>query len=188
LITFSEGVRVNFMDQPHESLQKITHGDYRPGGGTALYDAIGYMIDHFSALPEASDPNCSFLLVIVTDGEENSSRHWNYARVRESIQSLEKTGRWTFTYLGAAEGLQDVGASLGIQVGNTMSGINLRAKNVYAAVASSSMDSFMSSRLTGQSAVNSFYSGANTGAEDDEQDKLKTTTTTAKTGQKQGTS
>jgi Mg-chelatase subunit ChlD len=158
LVTFADNVSPDLMGASVAALQKMEPGDFVPNGSTALYDAIGYMIEYFQALPEAKDENCSFLLVIVTDGQENASQKYKYPRIREMIQSMERTKRWTFTYLGANEGLQDVGRNLGINVGNTMTGQSLRSAGVYAAVATNSMKHFMKERSIGTSSVSNFYS------------------------------
>jgi Mg-chelatase subunit ChlD len=176
LVTFSDNTVPVSLNAPVESLKLMERGDFKPTGSTALYDAIGYMITQFQTLPEASDPTCSFLLVIVTDGDENASRSWTYSKVREYIQSLEKTGRWTFTYLGANEGLKDVGTSLGMRASNTMSGQSLRMPGAYATLSANSMKGFMSARVSGQSAVEAFYDTPDTA--DDLKDKTATTTTT----------
>lgn len=160
-LTFSDaphGFKV--LNQPVETLQKLTEADYNPNGWTALYDAIGEMLNHFQSLPEANDPNCSFLLFIVTDGEENRSRIWNYQSLTQRIKSLETTGRWTFTYLGAGEGLKDVGSTIGVSWSNTFTGANLRMPGAYATVASVSTRSFMNARMSGQSASDNFFNTA----------------------------
>jgi hypothetical protein len=179
LLTFSTEVHeYKILNQPVFSLKSISRADYEPNGWTALYDAIGKMTDYFMNLPEANDPSCSFLMVIVSDGEENKSRFWNYQAVQARIQALEANGRWTFTYLGANDGLKNVASTLGIRAGNTISGQSLRSAGVYASVSSNSMKSFMKSRAGGQSAVASFYSPDPTDPVDPNATTTTTTTTT----------
>lgn len=196
LLTFSDVPHsYKVLDQSTDHLNKIQVSDYNPSGGTALYDSVGKMVTYFENLPEAKDPTCSFLLVILTDGHENASREWTFGRVREKIQSLEATGRWTFSYLGAAEGLTDVGVGLGMSAGNTVSGSQFRMSGVYASTASSSMKGFLRTRGMGGQSVTNFYSGASGTGETDPVDpndpnavKVTTTTTVTKPKTKAGQS
>src|ERR1041385_3538765 len=118
LITFSDRV-----DQSHMTLTPISEfknlgESYHPWGNTALYDAVGSAIADLSALPEASDSDKAFLLVIVTDGMENASRTFNSKTLATLIKALQQTGRWTFTYTGANQDLAQVSETLQIpQIG-----------------------------------------------------------------------
>ena len=40
-------------------------------------------------------------MVILTDGEENSSRMYTYKDIAEMISTLDATGKWNFSFLGA---------------------------------------------------------------------------------------
>lgn len=40
-------------------------------------------------------------MLIMTDGEENSSREYSLQTLRAAIQQKEQEGGWTFTYMGA---------------------------------------------------------------------------------------
>jgi uncharacterized protein YegL len=176
--TFDTVVNPKFKNQPVDTIKTLTEADYVPNGVTALYDAIGQATTDLSALPEADDKDCSFLVVIVTDGHENNSKNFSFKNVTDAIEKLQKTGRWTFTYLGAGAGLHDVGASFGISAGNTLSGAHLQANGVYTQTAAFAASSFMRSRAGGQSATMSFYSGDQTNTQDDADGKSKTVTVT----------
>jgi uncharacterized protein YegL len=75
-----------------------------PRGSTRLFDAIGTAVDEvgkrLSAKPESERPEKVFVLVI-TDGEENSSHLYNNERVKEMIKLQEEKYSWKFIYLGA---------------------------------------------------------------------------------------
>jgi hypothetical protein len=93
----------------------------RPGGGTPLLDALGTVLsrarDEHEALPAAKRPHP--VVVIITDGLENSSREWDNDRVRELITALTGDG-WLFTYLGARQDAFAVARSIGIPAGAVM--------------------------------------------------------------------
>ena len=77
--------------------------DYNPGGGTALYDAVGTAIDEvgkwLSDMKEEDRPEKN-LIVIMTDGEENSSKEYSSSVVKDKIKHQEEKYGWSFMYLG----------------------------------------------------------------------------------------
>ncbi len=80
------------------ALKPIAPGEYRTGGMTALWDSIGDLIEIFESVPDAKDPNVSFLINVITDGEENESRKWTKNSLMKKITELQKTDRWSFTF------------------------------------------------------------------------------------------
>ena len=76
---------------------------YNPSGCTAMYDGIGKAIDEIgerlAAMPEEERPEKN-LIVIMTDGEENSSREYQPSKIREMIKHQEDKYNWTFLYIG----------------------------------------------------------------------------------------
>lgn len=76
---------------------------YNPSGCTALYDGVGTAIDEIGKvlndMPEEQRPEKN-LIVIMTDGEENSSREYQPSRIREMIKHQEDKYNWTFLYIG----------------------------------------------------------------------------------------
>jgi len=73
---------------------------YRPGGGTALNDAAVKAIRQTEndLLKESGNPKV--MVVIITDGEENSSAEFTYSQVAKLISQKEQQG-WLFVFLGA---------------------------------------------------------------------------------------
>lgn len=76
---------------------------YAPNGGTAMNDAIGIAINKIgkwlSDMPEEERPSKN-LIVIMTDGEENSSREYTLAQVQDMIKHQTEKYNWTFVYMG----------------------------------------------------------------------------------------
>lgn len=93
----------------------------KPRDSTALYDAIGRTIirlgERLAAKPEAERPG-AVIAMIITDGCENASREFTFARVRDMIATQERDYNWRFAFLGSA-GLRDAQA-LGINTVGTM--------------------------------------------------------------------
>lgn len=77
----------------------LTELNYQPGGFTALLDAVGTTIRRFEA-DVTLEPDDRVLLVIQTDGEENSSREYKWEQIRDMLEAREKTGQWSIVYLG----------------------------------------------------------------------------------------
>lgn len=86
-------------------------------GMTALYDAMGYAIDDIGAklacLPEDERPE-QVQFMIVTDGEENSSRKFTAKDIKNKIEHQIAKYSWVFTYLGSNQDAILVGTTMGI--------------------------------------------------------------------------
>ncbi|MBR2005122.1 MAG: VWA domain-containing protein [Thermoguttaceae bacterium] len=90
---------------------------YRCSGCTALNDAVCQAIDEigaeFAALPESERPE-QVLVAILTDGEENASRRFTKADVKERIDRQTNVYSWKFVFLAANIDATETGASLGL--------------------------------------------------------------------------
>jgi len=75
-----------------------------PRSGTALWDAVGRSLQSVDArlrfLPESQRPE-KLVFLVITDGQENSSREYKAADVRKVIEEHQKDHGWQFHYLGA---------------------------------------------------------------------------------------
>lgn len=76
----------------------------QPRGSTALNDALGYTIVElgvrFEAMAEEDRPS-TVIIVVVTDGMENSSKEYTLAQVKALIEHQTENYGWTFMYLAA---------------------------------------------------------------------------------------
>ncbi len=82
-----------------DRVPKLTNENYSPCGMTALLDAVGETVTKFESRVKLRKTE-QVLVVIQTDGEENSSKDWTYGSVKKLIQSREEAGQWGFIYLG----------------------------------------------------------------------------------------
>ena len=105
---------------------------YRPDGNTALNDAIGITVRKVEHDNSAVN---KIVTVIMTDGEENSSREWSLDGVRALIEQTEKEGRWTFIFMGAGLDAWAQGQAYGVKQGNVAQYQTDRYKEVFAAMA-----------------------------------------------------
>ena len=96
---------------------------FQPRGGTPLYDAIGQLIERArleSQLRGANAlPNEDIVFVIITDGQENQSRQYDLAHIRELIAGCEAQG-WTFVFLSASLDAYHEAGTFGIREGSRM--------------------------------------------------------------------
>ena len=79
LMTFETGKRRYHLDNvTAKQAHVLRPGEYRPGGGTPLYDAVGEGIAKVNAVCGVDD---EVVVTIITDGEENSSMEYNHKMV-----------------------------------------------------------------------------------------------------------
>jgi len=89
------------VDASLAEVPELTETNYYPRGSTALYDAIGHTLGGFQSKHGTLGKNERALVVIQTDGLENSSRDFSKDQVRKLIEDREQTDRWGFMYMGA---------------------------------------------------------------------------------------
>jgi len=87
-----------------KAVSTITEKEYQVGGSTALLDAIGRTIHKIGNAQKhtADDYRAEKLMfVIITDGEENSSREYSAERIKQMIERQKTRYGWEFIFLGA---------------------------------------------------------------------------------------
>ena len=87
---------------------------FNPNGMTALHDAICVTINNFQKVVGDSEKDRKVIVLIVTDGEENSSREYDRHSTKDLITKMEKKG-WLFVYLGANQDSITVSENIGIK-------------------------------------------------------------------------
>lgn len=96
-----------------DNVRKLNHQNYRPNGGTPLYDAIGFSINKLREQLE-NKPDAKVLVSIFTDGFENASKEFNGTQIRNLVETLEEKG-WTFTYIGTEHDVYSSAISINIK-------------------------------------------------------------------------
>ena len=87
-----------------EKVPDMTQRDYSAQGCTALLDAVGGAIHHVGTVHKYARPEDvpeKTLFVITTDGHENASRQYDYAKVSRMIKRQKEKYGWEFIFLGA---------------------------------------------------------------------------------------
>ena len=111
LVTFDTShFKQIYANTPAEKAEDITREQYRPCGGTPLYDAMGKSINQLRQMATADDV---VLVTVITDGYENASREYNGKAIKALVEEMKGKG-WVFTYIGANQDVEAVAASLSI--------------------------------------------------------------------------
>lgn len=87
-----------------KAVSPITAKEYCVGGSTALLDAIGGTIHKIDNVQKNTAENYraeKVMFVIITDGEENSSREYSAEQIKQMIERQKKQYGWEFVFLGA---------------------------------------------------------------------------------------
>ena len=121
LTTFNTYVDHHYFQSQPSTIQLLNHQTYQPDGSTALLDAIGDTISQISIQIQNSQIPTTLVVVILTDGHENSSRFYNLVKIRNMISSLEESGNWTFSFIGATLDAVDVAEQMAIKKQNSFS-------------------------------------------------------------------
>lgn len=120
LVRFNGTYELDYLDKPIAEVKPLT--TLYPMGGTALNDAIGKTIDELggrlSRLPEAERPG-KVVVVIVTDGEENASKVFTAAQIKEKIEHQRHNYNWQFVFLGANQDAIANARALGISAAHS---------------------------------------------------------------------
>lgn len=101
--------------------------DLIPRGGTPLLDAVGRTVAHIQDRVK-NETDTQVVLMIISDGGENSSKEWTKAKVQEAIKSKEND--WKILYLGTNVDAYSEAYNLGIGINaavnfaNTTNGVD----------------------------------------------------------------
>jgi hypothetical protein len=104
------------------TMRELTTNSYIPDGMTALLDAIGEGVMNLKARKseEFENDEATAVVVIMTDGHENSSRIFQKEAIRRMIRELEATENWTFSFMGATHDALEVANDMNIRSQNAM--------------------------------------------------------------------
>lgn len=117
IVDFSTDIRTLRDMSPIEHIKDVSSKEYITRDATALYDAVGSTVTGLDNLHESKKENDqdSFVIVVITDGFENASRHYNFRALKSLLSKLEQTGKWEFRFIGADFLTENFTKSLGLQ-------------------------------------------------------------------------
>lgn len=121
------------------SVEHFNKKTYKPQGcGTALYDAIGKVLDEELDMLGESPENRpdKTLCIILTDGYENSSSKYHQSMIKLMIEEMEREFKWNFIFLAANQDAIFTADKIGISRGKAMNfaatgdGINVAYQSI----------------------------------------------------------
>ena len=113
LTLFDTRFRTVVSAEPLEQVTPLDSDTYEPSGMTALYDAIAHTMKITDDYVAEHKPD-QVLFVIMTDGQENSSREFDRGRILMMIEDRQNGPHYEFIYLGANQDAYEVGQSIGV--------------------------------------------------------------------------
>lgn len=116
LVSFnSSAVKTIYDNVEIRMVEELSDAQYCPSCSTPLYDAMGNAL---TRLRRNVAENDAVLVTVITDGYENASREYDSKAIKALVESLKEKG-WVFTYIGANQDVEKVGATIAIT--NTLS-------------------------------------------------------------------
>ena len=114
IVTFEgegiRGIKTRRDRVPIGSVADFTQKDYRPGGCTPLYDAMGKTLNELEGLIREED---RVMATVITDGMENSSTEYSGKTIKTLVDRLRSKG-WMLAYIGANQDAVEVARDLHI--------------------------------------------------------------------------
>jgi uncharacterized protein YegL len=97
-----------------DKVKPLSNATYVPRGMTALHDAVGRTINDIQARIKrtaAKDRPEKVITVVITDGQENSSKEFRGDKVKEMIAEQREKNKWEVIFIGADENsIRDAGS------------------------------------------------------------------------------
>lgn len=122
LTLFNQSTEIIYRNKTKANWIPLTKINYRPSGGTALMDAIGEtikMAEIHEPTRWADQADNTITIVILTDGDDNSSKAYTPAHVADII-NIRRTQEWNFIFMGANQDAILKANSLNIPQGSAM--------------------------------------------------------------------
>ena len=123
LVQFDNEYEFVHTAKPLGEVPPLSPATFIPRGSTALLDAINRAIgethERIAKMDEAQRPG-TVIVVILTDGHENSSQEWTHEAVGKAIARQERDYAWDFVFLGANMDAVAVGQQMGFAADKSM--------------------------------------------------------------------
>lgn len=140
-----------------EAVPPLDLRTYTPAANTPMVKCMLGVLPLLTKLPDSGDPNTSFLVLMLTDGQENASRAQEQSQLATLIKQLSATDRWTFAAAGPEDAKQLL-LELGVPVGNfTAWEQSEQGMRDVTSIASAGIGSYYTDRGMGQTMSKSFF-------------------------------
>lgn len=125
---------------------KITPDEYPCNSGTALYDAIGFVITEIDA--EAKDFD-RIVLVVHTDGQELNSKEFTFDQVKQLLDDKQNGEGWLVVFLGSGLSVHRQSVAMAGTASNAINALNV-AESYAATARATTAYSLASTRAEGR--------------------------------------
>lgn len=161
-VQYGSSVEVKCVGAPIDTMRQLDSASYVTQGMTALYDGLGDTIAALLETEGVNEASTGTLVTLFTDGGENFSTRYGAEVLRELVERLEATGRWTFALVGPRGSVNSLAGLLSIKQANVAAynpeSVQSRTE-VFGAVAGASAN-YMSLRSTGITQSACLYAGS----------------------------
>lgn len=161
VVTFNKDVFEHHWLVPASELQLATNEDYITKGSTNLYDTQGYCFDKLMKTTNPEDPESAYLMIMITDGEHMEPKTvYSKEDIAEMCSSLQKTGKWTITYMGCNKDyLESYARSTNVPLANCALWVAEAASTKFAFASNrNSIKNYGQARMKGVTSMNDFHS------------------------------
>lgn len=123
LVQFDDKYQTDYECVDVNDVKPLDESSYSPRGGTALLDAVGKTVnmvrERLAKTDEEKRPG-KVIFLIITDGQENSSKEFKADTVKEMVKHQIENYNWTFVYLGGGdiESQKEQGLAIGVAASN----------------------------------------------------------------------
>lgn len=148
----TDKVHLSVFDHSYETVRDVKVKDWtpldekevQPRGMTALYDSCGKIMSQAEM-----DNAKKTILVVMTDGHENSSKEYSQITIKQKVKQFEDR-KWEVIFLGANfDAVDSVSGSFGVVASKSM---NIAAGNMFDAM--STLRSYTQSYSTTGASIN----------------------------------
>jgi len=116
LIIFdSRSIDTIYNNVPILDVKPLDGETFVPRASTPLFDSIGTGVQMLDELDGKNK-----VLVVITDGEENSSKEFRRETIKSMLDDRQEKAKWLVMYLGANQDAFAAGGAVGMKVANTM--------------------------------------------------------------------
>ena len=135
VVRFDDRVEVIHDNVDIQSIPIATIKTFAPRGSTALLDSIKFIVDTANKyISKQTIKPSKVMIVIITDGEENSSVKCSLEDVSKMIRTHEKEHNWEFVFLAANQDAISTGSNMGMKATNCMDFSNEKTPQVFRSV------------------------------------------------------
>ena len=133
-------------------------------GWTALYDGVGLAVETLQAAARRSRRAARFLLIVVTDGEENRSLKYKLSSFTRLLADCQDTGKWTVAFNVPPGSADRVARNLGLSRENVREWEATRhgVVETQSVTRRATQTYYATTAATGQSSMDNFYAPVTT--------------------------